>query len=415
MKILILTSQPYPYMSGGTSRKLLSQSKYLQKNDHEVMMINGKPTKKTLYMNEASDYAKIHNVGLPYIPLGKSNFKLLFILFYWVFVQLAYYISAFFLARKHIKEIDLIEVNGIYSEGLLAVTLKKLYKVPIVYVHSGSYSTKRKKIFKMMKRGKFFVKISNTMMNILEKFIYSNCDGIFTGDDVEDYYRNLKFSGIYKSLVNGTDTEIFKSKDYTDFKKELGFENKKIISYIGRLATVKNIPVIINAFNKLRETEKDVVLLIVGGGLEEEKLKSLVKESKFGSDIHFYGMQKDVLPYYNISDIVVIASKYEGICFSVIEAMACERIVVSSAVGLIPNVITDGLNGFLVHGKETDEGIEIDAENLSNKLNIALHSNNLIGKTARNIIEKDYSWNTIIIKYINLYKQIITSKEKIAR
>jgi len=327
-------------------------------------------------------------------------------------VQIVYYISALNVARKYKHEFDLIEVNGIFSEGLLAVTLKKLYKIPIVYVHAGSYSSKRKKNFKMMKRGKLFTIISNKMMSIFEKITYSNSDGIFTGDDVEEYYRNLKFKGLYSVLINGTDTEIFKSKDSIEFKNELGLKNKKIISYIGRLSAEKNITTIIEAFNKIRETEKNIVLLIVGGGLEEKKLKLKVKESKFMSDIYFYGMRKDILPFYNISDIVVIASKFEGICFSVIEAMACEKIVVSSAVGLIPTVIIDNYNGFLVQGKKTSQGIEINATNLSNKLKIALYTTNIIGKNAKKTIEKKYSWDIIILKYIKLYKQIITEYKK---
>ena len=413
MKILVLASQPYPYMSGGTARKFAAQTKYLQKNDHEVTMIMGTKKKKEriVYMDKAFEYAKIHNVGLPYSPLGKSNFKLLYLLFYWLLVQLVYYISGFITARKYIKEIDLIEVNGVFSEGLLAITLNKIYKVPVIYVHAGSFGAKRRKTFEIMKRGKLFVKIANNLMTKLEKFVYLNCKGIYTVENVEDYYRNLGFKGTYDSLKNGVDTEIFYPKDCTKFKEQLGFKNKRIISYIGRLATVKNIPIIIEAFNKIREKEKDLVLLIIGEGMEEKNLKLKAKNSKFNSDIHFYGVQKNVASYYHISDIIAISSKYEGICLVAIEAMACGKKVICSAVGLLPTIIINNKNGYLIHGKITPEGMEITVDDMFKKMKIALDcDDDSIGVNALKTIETKLSWNTCIIKYIKVYKDMIHKK-----
>ena len=64
--------------------------------------------------------------------------------------------------------------------------------------------------------------------------------------------------------------------------------------------------------------------------------------------VHLPGLQADVRPYLSALDLLMISSEFEGLPLVLLEAMALERAVVSTAVGGIPEVVVDGETGLLV-------------------------------------------------------------------
>lgn len=94
--------------------------------------------------------------------------------------------------------------------------------------------------------------------------------------------------------------------------------HKHIFIVSGALTYLKNPQVIINAFNKLQDT--DILLLFIGNG---NLLDSLIQENK-NQNIVFVGKVEDVHAYLNASDYYISASLTEGLPNSVLEAMSCE-------------------------------------------------------------------------------------------
>lgn len=119
------------------------------------------------------------------------------------------------------------------------------------------------------------------------------------------------------------------------------------LTYIGRLEQVKGVNLLLDAVWQLRE-KYSLRLAIVGDGKNREELEKQAERLGLGSEVTFYGKQADVVPFLKQTDIFV----YPSICqevfgISIIEAMAFGKLCVANRVGGIPEIIQDGINGFL--------------------------------------------------------------------
>jgi glycosyltransferase involved in cell wall biosynthesis len=120
-------------------------------------------------------------------------------------------------------------------------------------------------------------------------------------------------------------------------------EGSFVVTYTGALVPEKGVHVAIEALS-----DPDAHLLVVGGGPELERLRSLAAESAPGR-IHFAGELVDVLPAYRASDAVILASLGgDSMPASLIEAGFCALPCVSTPVGSISDIVIDGRTGVLV-------------------------------------------------------------------
>jgi glycosyltransferase involved in cell wall biosynthesis len=100
----------------------------------------------------------------------------------------------------------------------------------------------------------------------------------------------------------------------------------------------------------------DFTLLLVGAGSLEDELKTRARELGVADNIIFTGFRTDVKDILAALDVYVLPSLSEGLGTAIIEAAAAGRAIVTSNVGGIPDVITDGKTGLLV-SPENSEGL----------------------------------------------------------
>ncbi len=142
--------------------------------------------------------------------------------------------------------------------------------------------------------------------------------------------------------------KIQSAKIKTDLHRKYS-DNDFIILMASRLAKEKNIGMAIDAMPEMVENHPKALLLIVGSGPEDDRLK--FQAEKYGildSNIRFEPWTDDLVSYYKTADLLLLTSNYEGYGRTVIEAMAAGLPVVMTDVGLAGEVLIDDLDGSVI-------------------------------------------------------------------
>lgn len=121
-----------------------------------------------------------------------------------------------------------------------------------------------------------------------------------------------------------------------------------VISTVGRLAQQKDLPCLIEAFSRLLPRHPTARLVIIGEGPERSTVERLRQSYNMADRVYLAGFRSDVRPWLAMTDIFVIPSSYEGGPLTLFEAMRLGKAVVATPVGLVPEALHDGINGFLV-------------------------------------------------------------------
>jgi len=128
------------------------------------------------------------------------------------------------------------------------------------------------------------------------------------------------------------------------------FTSPAIVS-AGRLAEVKNYPLLIDALKILRE-RRPARLFILGQGDQAPALRASIEAKGLGDAVHLCGFQGNPWKYIARADVFALASKYEGFGNVLVEAMACGVPVVATSSPGSRAIVDDDVNGVLVEGHE---------------------------------------------------------------
>jgi glycosyltransferase involved in cell wall biosynthesis len=127
-----------------------------------------------------------------------------------------------------------------------------------------------------------------------------------------------------------------------------------LIGIVGNLSPVKGQLELITAFAEVLKQIPNAALLIVGSAIfnrgegYQEKLVTQAKALGIGNRVRFLGQRSDVLAIMRSLDLLVLNSTSEAFPLTVLEALACGAPLLSTAVGGVPELITDGTHGSLI-------------------------------------------------------------------
>ncbi|MBX9676946.1 MAG: glycosyltransferase family 4 protein [Methylotenera sp.] len=204
---------------------------------------------------------------------------------------------------------------------------------------------------------------------------------------VSDYIRRhaLQYFPEYADkfivIFNATDPEIFKPYGDEAVNQLRGLidiqPDKTYLLYVGRLTEIKGVHVLIKAFITIYAQLPHTRLIIAGssffgGAAKTDYERSLVELAKpVSTAIIFTGfMPHDKLRYvYSAADMVVLPSVWQDPCpLVVLEAMASGTCLLSTAVGGVPEIIKNGVNGLLVNANDAEKTAKVVVEILANSL-----------------------------------------------
>jgi len=184
-----------------------------------------------------------------------------------------------------------------------------------------------------------------------------------------------------------------------DFLKE----GEKVVSHISNFRPVKNIQNIIKAFCRIL---KDVPskLLLVGDGPDVSWCKLICSKLGIEDKVLFMGLQENIIPVLNASDIYMLPSKSESFGLSALEALSCSVPVVATKNGGPGEIITDGEDGFLIDPENYEEIAERALDILSDGAKQSRMSGNARKKALK------FDSNIIVPKYLDYYLKILNEE-----
>jgi glycosyltransferase involved in cell wall biosynthesis len=325
MKLALFGNSYLPYLSGITlSMQMLREE--MEALGHTVFVVGPK------YPKHAEKDPRV--LRLPSLPATYPGYRLVIPYSYGIFSKL----------KK--ERIDLIHAHQPFGVGLAALLLAKRMKIPIVYSFHTLFSR--------------YVHHAPFVPQRLAKLLVAGyltwfCDQVDTVIVPSEMVRRLlalrKVRAPIKVIPTGLRLQTIKDKkDLGTKRAEIRKKHSlppdtKLLLYSGRLSAEKNVPFLLEAFEKIKEKEKTVYLIMVGGGPSERGLRR-----QAGEKVIFTGQipHTDVLDYYFAADLFIYASTTETQGLVLTEAKACGLPVVAVFGGGISDVVENGIDGYLV-------------------------------------------------------------------
>jgi glycosyltransferase involved in cell wall biosynthesis len=171
-------------------------------------------------------------------------------------------------------------------------------------------------------------------------------------------------------------------------REELGILNDQpVISIVGRLSLEKGHHIFLQAARLVVNEVPDARFLIVGDGPLEAPLRESVERLGLGRNVIFTGHRSNLAGIYGITDVLVISSFTEGVPNVLLEAFAYGKPAVATAVGGVPEVMRNGVDGWIV---ESGDHAAIAARTLMLLENPALRRQ--MGAAGRAAIEDKFNF-----------------------
>ena len=170
----------------------------------------------------------------------------------------------------------------------------------------------------------------------------------------------------------------------------------------GRLSPEKGHHFLIEAAGLLKETAPQLNFIFCGSGVLMDELKFKSRQLNVDEVCHFIGFRTDIEKIFSIMDFLVLPSLTEVLPNVVLEAFACKKPVVATAVGGVPELVNDNENGFLVASQRPDL--------LAEKISLMLKSDKLrhkMGLSGFKTVKEHFSFDDQNKRLQELYSQIL--------
>jgi len=307
-----------------------------------------------------------------------------YILYLWISLKKIKILFPYF--KKIKDEIDICFVNS--SVCLTEIFLLNHFEIPYVL----SIKERIEPLFIRKMIYKYYDKTAKAVI-VISDFLKKSYDSITNGNS----------SYLIHSAIDENDYLEIKNDVKAKFRKD---ENIFMIMNIGNIYELKNQMILLDAMMNYTGDKK--IKLIFAGNISNshyyENLKSKVKSLNnvaviFAGALNKYELLKNIY----LSDCVVITSKQEGMSLVLVESLFMEKPIISTPVGVVPEIIRNGENGFMLNG--------FDSSELSLYINMLINDKDLMEKISSNAY-KSYKDNFDIEHYLKSHKKILLDNAK---
>lgn len=169
--------------------------------------------------------------------------------------------------------------------------------------------------------------------------------------------------------------------------------------FVGRLEYVKGLDLLLEALGELHHCRFE--LWIAGDGRERERLQQLAAQYGLSHHVSFLGLRRDIPALMQTTDCLVLPSRWEGLPVAILEAMASGLPVMATAVGGVPEVIEDGVNGYLVASEDV-----VALRQRLQAIMAAPQALSIMGERARESVMANYAVEVVAAQIRALYDSL---------
>ena len=230
-------------------------------------------------------------------------------------------------------------------------------------------------------------------------------------DGVADAYQSagMVSSSRLAVVYNGVDVERWRPDPEArlELRQRLGFREEFLWFAAGRLDPVKDYPSLLWAMMEVPGAR----LVIAGGGPDEGSLRQLAIQFGLESRVRFLGFEPDVLRWMQTADAFVLASRWEGLPMSLLEAGACGLPVVATDVPGSRELVVNGETGWLAAA-----GDSLALRTTMNRMmRLDARTRAEMGAKARRRVVEHFSLESVLDRWEGTYRELLARNQRPAR
>jgi glycosyltransferase involved in cell wall biosynthesis len=368
--VLFYTDTPY---AGGAENQMYLLAKFLDKEKYEVKLIcsNFKTLDDwaTRFESEGIEVVKL-NVFHKHDPRH--------------YVQLKEYIKR--------ETCDLMHIH-VWNPASCryAFMAANKYNLPLIVTEHDPFELPKFKKYiknKLMKRVQKIVTVSHANQKLMQK-LYPELKNYTT-----TIHNGIDATWFESQLLN------FSEKKMQEFREEEfdADDDTKVILTVAELHERKGLEYLIKAMPAILEKIPNTKLIIVGEGPQRQDIEKLIEKEGLAKNIKLLGHRKSIPKIMASANLFVLPSVKEAFGLVILEAMAAWLPVLATKVGGIPEIIEDGVNGFLIEPKNSEKLTKKILELFNENFNFEEYI-----KNAQTILKEKFDAKAMAKQYEKIY------------
>ena len=360
---ILMISIDYPPVPGGISAHVYELSQALMKAGNKVTVVTRRRRDESSCAT--IDGIDIHRVALKYTALLYG-------------LQI----------RNFVRNLlDSIQPGIIHIHGMGPLEWYDIDHIPLAYTnHTSGY-------LKRIKKGGL------RRMAMLKRHFKK--PDLFLAPSRELLEIPFEIDATRKFISNGVDAKkfLFSEESRKAIRRNLNIEEHETVAVITRRLVDKNGVIYLARAAEFLD-DKSIRFIIIGAGPERAAVEAEFTKH-CGKRVHFLGNKThdEIIAYYSAADFSVLPSLMEATSISGLEAMGAGLPLVGNRVGGIPELIHDGVNGYLCN--------PADPNDMAERINQLLGEDfKKYGDNSRKMVEENFDWSRIAQKTFSAYQAV---------